>query len=128
MLFLGAQYYTEIANGDLQKVLKWTTDVDLFKKKFIIVPINDSLHWSLLVVVNPGNFSADSNFIAAPTSRRQNVACLLHLDSLGEKNFHDTGKIAKNISKWLQAEKNKHKSNHDSCPLLDIPCYKPAGG
>lgn len=34
---------------------KWTKSVDIFKKKYIIVPINESFHWYTAVIVNPSN-------------------------------------------------------------------------
>ena len=32
----------------------WTKDVDIFKKKFLVFPINESLHWSCVFVCHPG--------------------------------------------------------------------------
>lgn len=34
-------------------VKKWTSRVDLFKKKYLVVPINEHLHWYLAIVTNP---------------------------------------------------------------------------
>ncbi|GAA5854949.1 hypothetical protein JCM9279_003583 [Rhodotorula babjevae] len=34
-------------------VEKWTKRVDLFKKRYIVVPINEYMHWYLAIVVNP---------------------------------------------------------------------------
>ena len=31
--------------------------IDIFKKKFVFVPINKDLHWSLCVIVNPGEIA-----------------------------------------------------------------------
>ncbi|KAI0081593.1 hypothetical protein K474DRAFT_1768509 [Panus rudis PR-1116 ss-1] len=36
-----------------QSVRKWTAKIDLFKKKYIIVPINEHLHWYLAVICFP---------------------------------------------------------------------------
>ncbi|PWZ02606.1 hypothetical protein BCV70DRAFT_196848 [Testicularia cyperi] len=36
-----------------QKVRKWTAKVDLFSKKYIVVPINEDYHWYVAFVVNP---------------------------------------------------------------------------
>ncbi|KAF7795361.1 hypothetical protein EIP86_006518 [Pleurotus ostreatoroseus] len=36
-----------------QSVRKWTTKFDLFKKKYIVVPINEHLHWYLAIICNP---------------------------------------------------------------------------
>ncbi|KAL7519034.1 hypothetical protein ACHAWX_003834 [Stephanocyclus meneghinianus] len=32
----------------------WTKGVDIFKKKMLVFPINDMLHWSVLIVFHPG--------------------------------------------------------------------------
>jgi len=44
------------ANRDrIWKDLKsWTKNVDIFKKRLLVFPINDSLHWTLCIVCNPG--------------------------------------------------------------------------
>ncbi|GMK57601.1 hypothetical protein CspeluHIS016_0404350 [Cutaneotrichosporon spelunceum] len=34
-------------------VKRWTRKVDIFSKKFIIVPVNESYHWYLAVIFNP---------------------------------------------------------------------------
>lgn len=34
-------------------VKRWTRKVDIFKKRFIIVPVNESYHWYLAVIYNP---------------------------------------------------------------------------
>ncbi|KAL0960923.1 hypothetical protein HGRIS_005930 [Hohenbuehelia grisea] len=36
-----------------QSVKKWTSKVDLFDKKFIIIPINENLHWYLAIIYQP---------------------------------------------------------------------------
>lgn len=35
------------------KVRKWTSKIDLFSKKYIVVPINEDLHWYLALIINP---------------------------------------------------------------------------
>ena len=34
------------------RVRKWTAHVDLFSKDFIVLPVNQSLHWSLVIMCN----------------------------------------------------------------------------
>ena len=36
------------------KVKRWTKNVDVFDQDLLFVPVNEHLHWSLAVVVNPG--------------------------------------------------------------------------
>ncbi|KAL1915273.1 uncharacterized protein VTP21DRAFT_7549 [Calcarisporiella thermophila] len=38
------------------RVRKWTAKVDLFQKNYIFVPINESLHWYLILICNPRLF------------------------------------------------------------------------
>lgn len=38
-----------------QSVRKWTSKVDLFSKKYIIVPINENVHWYLAIIYEPGH-------------------------------------------------------------------------
>ncbi|XP_038888440.1 probable ubiquitin-like-specific protease 2A isoform X2 [Benincasa hispida] len=37
-----------------QRVHKWTKKVNLFQKDYIFIPVNYSLHWSLVVICHPG--------------------------------------------------------------------------
>lgn len=36
-------------------VKKWTRNVDIFEKNFIVIPVNEHCHWYLVVVCFPGN-------------------------------------------------------------------------
>ncbi|WFC99158.1 Ulp1 peptidase [Malassezia yamatoensis] len=35
------------------QVRKWTKGVDIFSKKYVVIPINQHLHWYLAIIVNP---------------------------------------------------------------------------
>lgn len=37
---------------DYNGVKSWTKDIDIFKRKYIFVPICDSYHWSLIIIIN----------------------------------------------------------------------------
>lgn len=67
---------TEVVNRQaFQRVRKWTRRVNLFEKDYIFIPVNYSLHWSLIVICNPGAVLEDDNRLKTP--------CILHMDSLG---------------------------------------------
>ncbi|RDB17956.1 hypothetical protein Hypma_000947 [Hypsizygus marmoreus] len=36
-----------------ESVRKWTAKIDIFSKKYIIVPINENLHWYLAIIYHP---------------------------------------------------------------------------
>ncbi|GFS34304.1 cysteine proteinases superfamily protein [Actinidia rufa] len=40
-----------------QRVRKWTRKVNLFEKDYIFIPVNFSLHWSLIVICHPGDMA-----------------------------------------------------------------------
>ncbi|KAK0550470.1 hypothetical protein OC844_006719 [Tilletia horrida] len=42
----------DIAKG-YENVRKWTSKVDIFQKEFLVVPINEHLHWYLAIIVRP---------------------------------------------------------------------------
>ncbi|KAG0287942.1 hypothetical protein BGZ96_008201 [Linnemannia gamsii] len=42
------------ATSSYNSIKSWTAKVDIFSKKYIIVPIHENLHWYLIVIVNPG--------------------------------------------------------------------------
>ncbi|KAH9314553.1 hypothetical protein KI387_023180, partial [Taxus chinensis] len=66
----------EVVNRQaFQRVRKWTRRVNLFEKDYIFIPVNYSLHWSLVVICNPGAVLEDGDHSKTP--------CILHMDSLG---------------------------------------------
>jgi len=37
------------------RVRRWTAKVDIFRKKYLVIPINENLHWYLAIISNPGH-------------------------------------------------------------------------
>ncbi|KAJ3256241.1 hypothetical protein HK103_005604 [Boothiomyces macroporosus] len=37
-----------------ERIRKWTNRVDIFEKDYLIIPVNENLHWYLAIVYNPG--------------------------------------------------------------------------
>jgi sentrin-specific protease 7 len=58
-------------------VKKWTKNVDIFNKDFLLVPVNYKLHWSLGIVCFPGAVLEEK----ITTKRR---CCILGFDSLSK--------------------------------------------
>ena len=54
--FFTSHFYTTLQDEGVDAVSSWTTKkgIDIFSKRIIFLPINQSLHWSLCAVVNPG--------------------------------------------------------------------------
>ena len=61
------------------RVKNWTKNVNIFAKKFVIIPICEHSHWYLVIIINPGQMVCDAE-------SRQNgdgEPLFLVLDSLG---------------------------------------------
>ncbi|CAO3638352.1 unnamed protein product [Cunninghamella echinulata] len=48
-----SQNNRQLIDGDIYNNVKnWTKDVDLFEKKYVLIPINEKNHWYLILVTN----------------------------------------------------------------------------
>ncbi|CAL8462561.1 g2094 [Coccomyxa elongata] len=84
-----------MATANHERVKKWTKALDIFEKDFLFVPIHDHLHWSLLIVCNPGADPADPS----------KTPCMLHLDSMsGMPRGHITSGLRKALCAFLTQE------------------------
>jgi sentrin-specific protease 7 len=94
----------------------WTKKkaIDIFEKKFVFIPINKSLHWSLCVVINPGAIIAHNQALEdgfEGFDANSLFPCILFLDSL--KAHHDKASMAKNVKAWLNAEWKRLEKSDD---------------
>jgi hypothetical protein len=112
-----SHFYTTLLNEGPAGLSKWTQKkgMNVFEKKFVFIPskfswisrlgsdstvshilflllVNISLHWSLCVVVNPGNPN---------TLEDKLYPFLLFFDSL---QVHDETTVASKVQDWLTAE------------------------
>jgi hypothetical protein len=104
-----SHFFTTLLDEGTDAVRSWTAkkNIDIFQKKLIFIPINQSLHWSLCVIVNPGaivNASSDEGSSDDP------LACMIFLDSL---KAHRKGLVRIQVMKWLNAEWNRLKKEED---------------
>ncbi|KAI0771125.1 hypothetical protein BD413DRAFT_458596, partial [Trametes elegans] len=88
-------------------VRKWTSKVDIFSKKYIIVPINENFHWYLAIIVNPDCIlhpPPPETRVAPHTRKRkrdeQLPAHIYTFDSLGSRHPRTVSKLAQ----YLQHE------------------------
>lgn len=71
----------------------WTKGVDIFSKDFLLIPIHNALHWSLVIVCYPGGDVG---------GERQPM--ILHLDSMTQSGGHPSDPLSRNIKKYLDKE------------------------
>ena len=76
-----------------RRVKGWTKGVDIFSKDFLLIPIHNALHWSLVIVCYPGG---------DVTGERQPM--ILHLDSMTQSGGHQSDPLSRNIKKYLDKE------------------------
>ncbi|XP_073045609.1 probable ubiquitin-like-specific protease 2B isoform X2 [Primulina eburnea] len=62
-----------------QRVRKWTRNVNLFEKDYLLIPVNFSSHWSLIVICHPGKVA---NCKENDMDDSSEMPCILHMDSL----------------------------------------------
>ncbi|XP_020551252.1 probable ubiquitin-like-specific protease 2A isoform X2 [Sesamum indicum] len=62
-----------------QRVRKWTRNVNIFEKDYVFIPVNFSLHWSLIVICHPGEVAKLRDKFMDDSSK---LPCILHMDSI----------------------------------------------
>uniref|UniRef100_K3XPT5 Ubiquitin-like protease family profile domain-containing protein n=1 Tax=Setaria italica TaxID=4555 RepID=K3XPT5_SETIT len=75
-------------DSQFSKLRRWWKGVDIFKKAYIILPINEMMHWSLIIV-------------CMPTKGVDSGPIMLHLDSLA---LHRSQKLFETVASYLEAE------------------------
>ncbi|XP_039013252.1 ubiquitin-like-specific protease 1D isoform X1 [Hibiscus syriacus] len=72
------------------KFRRWWKGVNIFQKAYILIPINEDYHWSLVI-------------ICIPDKEDESGPIILHLDSLG---LHSSRLVYKNIKSYMKEEWN----------------------
>ena len=70
-----------------KNVKRWTKNIDIFKKDFVIIPINvKDIHWYLAIICYPGLLAPrkTGNFVQRPV--------ILFLDSLEDNKKEEAAK------------------------------------
>ncbi|KAL9687369.1 hypothetical protein QQ045_031769 [Rhodiola kirilowii] len=90
------------------RVRKWTRKVNLFEKDYIFIPVNSNLHWSLLVICNPGEIAKfeDNN-----VNGKRKVPCILHMDSI--KGSHTGLKNHVQSYLWEEWKEKQNKATEE---------------
>ncbi|MED6185197.1 hypothetical protein PIB30_054701 [Stylosanthes scabra] len=72
------------------KFRRWWKGVNIFQKAYVLIPIHEDLHWSLII-------------ICIPNKGDESGPIILHLDSL---SLHSSRPLFENIKRFLTEEKN----------------------
>jgi len=109
--FFNTYFYNKLKEAVLKKndqerffikFRRWWKGVNIFHKAYILLPIHETVHWSLVI-------------ICIPDKEDESGPILLHLDSLG---LHSSRLIFENIKSFLREEWNY--LNREEAPR-DLP-------
>ncbi|KAJ4962047.1 hypothetical protein NE237_021957 [Protea cynaroides] len=95
--------YKKSEKDAFMKFRRWWKGVNIFQKAYILLPIHENLHWSLVIICNLDKDDESGQII-------------LHLDSLG---YHTSSEIFGNIKSFLK-EEWKYLSEEVAAPDLSI--------
>lgn len=86
---------------DFFKFRRWWKGVNIFEKAYVLIPIHEQLHWSLVI-------------ICIPDKEDESGPIMLHLDSL---DLHSSHLVFKNIKCFLEKEWSFLKQNGSTSNL-----------
>jgi hypothetical protein len=78
-----------------ENLKRWIKNVDIWKQDILLIPINGSLHWSVVAVFHPGSLLQESSHGRVP--------CLVHLDSGKRFRLHGSATLFRRIRMFLMA-------------------------
>ena len=118
ILFLSSHFFRSLEEHGPESVLHWTSskrkNVDIFTKRLIFIVINKDIHWSLVVLVNPGRIFSDQN---------ETNSFMFHFDSL---SAHNSTHISNTLYQWLNSEANRRNEGElDVFNDLNMPVCIP---
>jgi Ulp1 family protease len=146
-------FFTTLERVGPTNLARWTMKrgVDVFKKKFIIIPstssrtsvrltsghcfsrvlwkVNKSLHWSVAVVVNPGAILEHVALLLDEVDIPYDMPfpCILFFDSL---KAHAQNRVAGKVREWLNSEwKRLRPESENEAPFTakSMKIYSPKG-
>jgi len=92
-LFLNTYFFPALVDNGYEKAYKWTKNIDIFEKKFILVPIIESnSHWRLAIILSNPRYFVENH----PT--------VLLFDSLYSNITSSVNEYKKTFTEYLKHE------------------------
>ncbi|CAM0883217.1 unnamed protein product [Alopecurus aequalis] len=119
--FFNSFFFRKLANLDKDQenapkgreaflnVRKWSRKIDIFAKEFLFIPVNFSLHWSLLVICYPGEVATFKDGDARVAGK---LPCIMHMNSI--KGTHSGLKDIIQSYLWEEWKERHPESASDS--------------
>ncbi|KAJ8687565.1 hypothetical protein QAD02_023359 [Eretmocerus hayati] len=101
-------------------VKTWTRTVDIFKKDFIIIPINRSEHWFLVVVCYPSMISSDVKKTDSNFRDESCRPCIIIFDSMPYLRIRKTV-VVQELKDYLKCEYAEKMGSDASRSISDMP-------
>jgi hypothetical protein len=109
-----------------QHLRGWIKRVDIWNKDFLLIPIHDKRHWSLLVVCHPGLLLlGENNTKEEEDEAKDCIPCLLHLDSGKRFRLHNYVSICARMRVFLQVCLEKQRDVKRELSKQDLPGGSP---
>ena len=98
--FFTSHFFSRLSEDGPEAVASWTRrkNINIFEKKFVFIPINKSMHWSLCLIVNPGAIVEGGD---RERTKDDPLSCMIFMDSL---RMHNKKHVAETIRNWLNSE------------------------
>ncbi|KAL6607710.1 cysteine proteinase [Neocallimastix sp. 'constans'] len=104
-----------------QSIKKWTSKVDLFKKRYLMIPINKDYHWHMLVIFNPGALLNEKKIDNKRNKNEKNDSICQNDDIQKDKNKIPTMQNSINSNQKLNISKNySNQSSSSSNSISNI--------
>lgn len=103
--FVNSYFIASLRDNGVPQYLKDGGTTDILNKKMILLPINEDMHWTLLVVINPMLAFKNSTKSGSGIDRKEQPF-MIHLDSIA--GAHDGAKYHSLILDWLNLEAGKN--------------------
>ena len=132
--FFNTFFFKTFSKGGYDKVKKWTRNVDIFSKKYILIPINDKLHWSLAIICNPLSAPKQKNNSKECQSnekvRKENTSTLIEdtediqVSSTQFKYNDEENKINNEIEQELEKQVNGKEEEEEEGYVLFFDSFR----
>jgi hypothetical protein len=132
-IILDTYFYQKLSKNELDEmstplinynsVKKWTKQLNFFQNEYVIVPINQDDHWSLLIICHPGKIEncfkkvENNNSENPENSETPNYPLIIYLDSF----YEDNARCRSIFKKYLYYEyAHKHLQIENEEKIMEI--------
>ncbi|KAG0615942.1 hypothetical protein M758_5G078200 [Ceratodon purpureus] len=122
--FFNSFFYSKLAEvsgaASFERVKKWTRKVNIFEKDFVFIPVNQSLHWSLIIICHPGHIWE----VPTIDGSSDGDACILHLDSMeGSHKGQSVDQHIRNylFQEWIERNRDREEMSYAEVFFSGMP-------